>query len=295
MRGLLTCADLAAALRRLAAELEARGEGECPYGERLLVAPGLVLEVPKGDAYRRRIQRAGPGHRTRTNTRTNTRTFSQMSGSSAAAEPEIRPAPGAPSNHARGVRISGSGSGSGSELPKETAAVAKGPDSVARARAAAATAMVADWPIPDVLLAQLEMAPGVTRTFSRTIIRRAALHFAQDPSLRKTEVQWRQIMSRWVCRAWGDPKERAAVKALAEAQPQVGGFHEGPVERLDPPKEWTEQARAPKVPPPPETLELLERLRAQRREESLGGVGDPGDASAPDVDGARAQIGGGRG
>jgi hypothetical protein len=155
--------------------------------------------------------------------------------------------------------------------------------------------MTADWIPPDELLAQLEMMPGIPRPSGSFILRRAALHFAQDGTVRKTPSQWRQIMSRWACRAWQDPKERAAAQAATSSAPQVGGHHEGPVQRLDAPAEWTREAKAPREPPPEDALALLERLRVERRALDLAAIGEVDRLAPGNVDAERGKIGGDRG
>jgi hypothetical protein len=299
MRPALTKGDLAEGLRRILSELEADPDA-AGYELAFEVCPGVPWDTPSSDALQKRRRRArSTPPNTPPLTPPNTPPPRKVAESAPGLPAAIRPAPAAPSDHARGHQNSDPVSGSGPERSKEYAAVAKEPDRSSRAQEAAAAAMTADWIPPETLLTQLEMMPGIPRVAGLFLLRRAALHFAQDEGVRKTPAQWRQIMSRWACSAWTRPQERAAAMAAVQAPgalPQVGGFHEGPVQRLDPPAEWTRQARAERTPPPPELLAILERARAQHRLDRQAAAGGlpPENASAPDVDGARGKIGGER-
>jgi hypothetical protein len=289
--------ELAQGFERLARELRA-DPAASPYELRLEAVPGVPVETPNAATYRQRVRRRNRDSEPDPTVTTNRDRPPNVTVAVTVAEATpaaVRPAPLEPSIPARGVRISGSVSGSDPEIAKETAVVAKGSDRSTREAEATATAMTADWIPPDTLLAQLEMMPGIPRAVTVRILGPAALHFAQDESIRKTPAQWRQIMSRWACKAWQDPKARAAATAAASELPQVGGFHEGPVQRIDAPAEWTRQVKAPPSPPPPETIALLERLREQRRAQDVAAVLEVDRPAPGNVDAGQGKIGGDRG
>jgi len=155
--------------------------------------------------------------------------------------------------------------------------------------------MDADWPLPDELVASLGIAPGIPARAARWILRQATGYYAQDAADLRAAPVWRKALHVWACKVWSDPKKRAEAMAASAPSQQVGGHHEGPVERIDPPKEWTEAVRRPVEPAPKEAFELLARLDAARVRDGLPPIASADRPAPGSVARPRGQNGGGGG